>query len=43
MRDLAHRGGLRATVLEGGELRVGDSVCAADDARVPARDLDLFG
>lgn len=26
MRDLADRGGLRATVLEGGEIRVGDAV-----------------
>ena len=28
MRDLAERGGLRATILEGGELRVGDRVTA---------------
>jgi MOSC domain-containing protein YiiM len=26
MRDLADRGGLRATILEGGEIRVGDAV-----------------
>jgi MOSC domain-containing protein YiiM len=28
MRDLAERGGLRATILQGGEIRVGDAVIA---------------
>ncbi|HYW05455.1 MAG TPA: MOSC domain-containing protein [Longimicrobium sp.] len=35
MRDLHDRGGLRAEVLEGGHIRVGDRVDVVDDARSP--------
>jgi MOSC domain-containing protein YiiM len=31
LRPLVHRGGLRADILEGGVIRQGDHVCAADD------------
>ena len=41
LRALVHRGGLRADILAGGEIRVGDSVAVRGDP--PGMDAGEFG